>query len=168
MEIVREEVFGPVLVFLTFRTPKEAVEIANNTQYGLAASIWTENINLALDMAPKIKAGVIWINSSNMFDAAVGFGGYRESGYGREGGKEGIFEYLKPKGSNSPKKVNQLKESRKVKTLGKTANSSIDQTRKFYIGGKQVRPDGGYSSKLIDKNGNFVTEVGLGLSLIHI
>ena len=162
MEIVREEVFGPVLVFLTFRTPKEAVEIANNTQYGLAASIWTENINLALDMAPKIKAGVIWINSSNMFDAAVGFGGYRESGYGREGGKEGIFEYLKPKGSNSPKKVNLLKESRKVKTLGKTANSSIDQTRKFYIGGKQVRPDGGYSSKLIDKNGNFVTEVGLG------
>ena len=71
MEIVREEIFGPVLVMLTFRTPNEAVEISNNTQYGLAASIWTENINLALDMAPKIKAGVIWINSSNIFLGCV-------------------------------------------------------------------------------------------------
>ena len=64
----------------------EAVKLANNTRYGLAASIWTENINLALDLAPKIKAGVIWINCSNVFDAAAGFGGYRESGFGREGG----------------------------------------------------------------------------------
>ncbi len=162
MEIVREEVFGPVLVFLTFRTPKEAVEIANNTQYGLAASIWTENINLALDLAPKIKAGVVWINSSNIFDAAVGFGGYRESGYGREGGKEGMFEYLKPKPHNSLIKADKPKEFRKVKSSGTVTNISIDQTRKFYIGGNQTRPDGGYSRKLFDKKGNFVTEIGLG------
>src|SRR5256885_6265894 len=71
---------------MTFRPPAEAVELANNTPYGLAASVWTENINLALDIAPKIKAGVVWVNCTNLFDAAAGFGGYRESGFGREGG----------------------------------------------------------------------------------
>src|SRR5437016_969699 len=94
--IAQIEIFGPVLVSMTFRTPKEAVELANNTPYGLAASVWTENINLALDVAPKLKAGVVWINSTNLFDAAAGFGGYRESGFGREGGREGMYEYLKP------------------------------------------------------------------------
>src|SRR5216117_3460923 len=92
--IAQVEIFGPVLVTMTFRTPAEAVELANNTPYGLAASVWTENINLALDVAPKIKAGVVWINCTNLFDAASGFGGYRESGFGREGGKEGMWEYL--------------------------------------------------------------------------
>ncbi len=159
MEIVREEIFGPVLVMLTFRTPSEAVEISNNTQYGLAASIWTENINLALDMAPKIKAGVIWINSSNIFDAAVGFGGYRESGFGREGGKEGIFEYLKPKESQYVRQTTALKKSRKIK---KSTVLKIDETRKFFIGGSQVRPDSGYSKKIFDIYGGFVTEVGIG------
>src|SRR5881392_1014075 len=94
--IVQVEIFGPVLVSMTFRTPSEAVELANNTPYGLAASVWTENINLALDVAPKIKAGVVWVNCTNLFDAASGFGGYRESGFGREGGREGMWEYLKP------------------------------------------------------------------------
>ena len=94
--IAQVEIFGPVLVSMTFRTPKEAVELANNTPYGLAASVWSENINLALDVAPKLKAGVVWINSTNLFDAASGFGGYRESGFGREGGREGMYEYLKP------------------------------------------------------------------------
>src|SRR6266702_2117580 len=94
--IAQIEIFGPVLVSMTFRTPKEAVELANNTPYGLAASVWSENINLALDVAPKLKAGVVWINSTNLFDAASGFGGYRESGFGREGGREGMYEYLKP------------------------------------------------------------------------
>src|SRR5216110_1569532 len=94
--IAQVEIFGPVLVSMTFRTPAEAVELANNTPYGLAASVWTENINLALDVAPKIKAGVVWINCTNLFDAASGFGGYRESGFGREGGREGMWEYLKP------------------------------------------------------------------------
>ena len=94
--IAQVEIFGPVLVGSTFRTPAEAVELANNTRYGLAASVWTENVNLALDVAPKIKAGVVWVNCTNQFDAAAGFGGYRESGFGREGGREGLYEYVKP------------------------------------------------------------------------
>src|SRR4029079_2409356 len=93
--IAQVEIFGPVLVSMTFRTPQEAVALANNTPYGLARSLWTENINQALDIAPKIKAGTIWINSTNLFDAASGFGGYRESGFGREGGREGLWEYVK-------------------------------------------------------------------------
>jgi aldehyde dehydrogenase (NAD+) len=94
--VAQTEIFGPVLVSMTFRTPAEAVELANNTRYGLAASVWSENINLALDVASRIKAGTVWINSTNLFDAASGFGGYRESGYGREGGKEGLYEYVRP------------------------------------------------------------------------
>ena len=92
--LAQEEVFGPVLATMTFRTTEEAIELANNTRYGLAASVWSENINLALHVAPQLKAGVVWINGTNMFDAACGFGGYRESGFGREGGREGMFEYL--------------------------------------------------------------------------
>ncbi|HET7638125.1 MAG TPA: aldehyde dehydrogenase family protein, partial [Ktedonobacteraceae bacterium] len=94
--IAQVEIFGPVLVSMTFRTPAEAVALANNTRYGLAASVWSENINLALDIAPKLKAGSVWVNCTNMFDASSGFGGYRESGYGREGGKEGLYEYVRP------------------------------------------------------------------------
>jgi aldehyde dehydrogenase (NAD+) len=99
----QEEIFGPVLVAMTFRTPAEAIELANNTRYGLAASVWSENINLALEAAHKIKAGTIWVNSTNLFDAASGFGGYRESGYGREGGKEGLMEYVRPMWQQRPR-----------------------------------------------------------------
>ncbi len=95
--VATEEIFGPVLVSMTFRTPDEAVQLANNSRYGLSASIWSETIGLALDIAPKLQCGVVWVNATNLFDAAVGFGGYRESGFGREGGREGIFEYLKLK-----------------------------------------------------------------------
>ena len=95
--VVQEEIFGPVVVAMTFRTPAEAVALANNTRYGLAASIWSENVNLALDVARKVKAGSVWVNSTNLFDAAAGFGGYRESGFGREGGREGLDEYVRPK-----------------------------------------------------------------------
>ena len=108
--LAREEIFGPVLVATTFRTPDEAVALANNTRYGLAASVWTENVNRALEVAARIKAGVVWINSTNMFDAAAGFGGYRESGFGREGGREGLSEYriadepkAKPNASRPPR-----------------------------------------------------------------
>jgi aldehyde dehydrogenase (NAD+) len=101
--IAQVEIFGPVVVLMTFRTHAEAIELANNTRYGLAASVWTENINLALDVAPKLKAGTVWINSTNVFDAASGFGGYRESGFGREGGREGLWEYVRP--SWEPKKT---------------------------------------------------------------
>src|SRR3984957_14418368 len=94
--VAQEEIFGPVLASMTFRTPAEAVELANNTTYGLAACVWSENINVALDVASQVKAGVVWVNATNLFDAACGFGGYRESGYGREGGVEGMYEYLVP------------------------------------------------------------------------
>src|SRR5690606_21342395 len=93
--VAQEEIFGPVVAMMSFRTPDEAVELANNTRYGLAASIWTENVNTALDLAPRIQAGTVWVNCTNVFDAAAGFGGYRESGYGREGGREGLWEYLR-------------------------------------------------------------------------
>jgi aldehyde dehydrogenase (NAD+) len=89
--LMQEEIFGPVLVSTTFRTPAEAVELANNTRYGLAATVWTENVNLALDIAPKLVAGVVWVNATNLFDAAGGFGGVRESGFGREGGGRGCW-----------------------------------------------------------------------------
>ena len=93
--IAQVEIFGPVVVLMTFRTPTESVELANNTRYGLAASVWTESINLALDIAPQLKAGTVWVNCTNVFDAASGFGGYRESGFGREGGREGLREYVR-------------------------------------------------------------------------
>src|SRR5712664_326355 len=94
--VAQQEIFGPVLAAMTFRTPREAVELANNTVYGLAASVWSESVNVALQAAAQIKAGVVWVNSTNLFDAACGFGGYRESGFGREGGREGLLEYLEP------------------------------------------------------------------------
>src|ERR1700719_1382888 len=94
--VAQQEIFGPVLAAMTFRTPREAVELANNTVYGLAASVWSESINVALQVAAQLKAGVIWVNSTNLFDAACGFGGYKESGFGREGGREGLLEYLEP------------------------------------------------------------------------
>src|SRR5947207_2490503 len=94
--VAQQEIFGPVLAAMTFRTPSEAVELANNTVYGLAACVWSESINVALHVSAQIKAGVVWVNCTNLFDASCGFGGYRESGFGREGGKEGLLEYLEP------------------------------------------------------------------------
>jgi aldehyde dehydrogenase (NAD+) len=138
--LMQEEIFGPVLVSTTFRTPQEAVQLANNTRYGLAASVWSENINLALDIAPKLAAGVVWVNGTNMLDAAAGFGGVRESGFGREGGWEGLTAYTKPKGSLKP-----LKEINPFEGNGRGPVDGIDRTAKLYIGGKQARPDGGYS-----------------------
>lgn len=162
--IAQEEIFGPVLVAMSFRTHKEAVKLANNTRYGLACSIWTENINLALDIAPQIKAGATWINCTNVFDAAAGFGGYRESGFGREGGIEGLHEYLKPKVEDSfteqPVKVAAQKPSTKSSDNGQSLG--IDRTTKMYIGGKQARPDGGYSAVVHGASGNYIGEVSKG------
>ncbi|MCB0551843.1 MAG: aldehyde dehydrogenase family protein, partial [Phaeodactylibacter sp.] len=162
--IAQEEIFGPVLVAMTFRTPAEAVALANNTRYGLAASIWTENINLALDIAPKVKAGTVWINCTNVFDAASGFGGYRESGFGREGGKEGLYEYVKLKVEegfqNKPVRLGKARV--KAEENGLPALPSIDRTPKMYIGGKQARPDGGYSTAVKGANGHILGEVGEG------
>ena len=178
--IAQVEIFGPVVVLMTFRTPVEAVELANNTRYGLAASVWTENINLALDVAPKVKAGTVWINCTNVFDAASGFGGYRESGFGREGGREGLREYVKradrrtggqADGTGGRREVaSRAKSTRKPAATSKQAARPpgrpvlppIDRTPKLYIGGKQARPDAGYSLPVLDSGGRHVGEVGQG------
>ncbi|MGH7569090.1 MAG: aldehyde dehydrogenase family protein [Gemmatimonadales bacterium] len=165
--IAQVEIFGPVLVSMTFRTPAEAVALANNTPYGLAASVWTENINLALDIAPKIKAGVVWINCTNQFDAASGFGGYRESGFGREGGREGMWEYLKPEweqgaGSSEQSLPNRPVASSPERTALGSLLPPIDRTYKLFIGGKQVRPDQGYARRIAGADGRPVGEVAEG------
>ena len=148
--LMQEEIFGPVLVSTTFRTPAEAVQLANNTRYGLAATIWSENVNLALDIAPKLAAGIVWVNGTNMMDAAAGFGGVRESGFGREGGWEGLAGYTRPKG-----KAKALKEITAFSGEGGPVDG-VDRTAKLYIGGKQARPDGGYSAPVYGKSGKLL------------
>ena len=211
--IAQVEIFGPVLVAMTFRTPAEAVALANNTSYGLAASIWSENVNLALDVAAKIQAGSIWVNCTNVFDAASGFGGYRESGYGREGGKEGLYEYVKPawettegrdvgaadgREDGAAARNGNRRRSRRAALATEAAPASngngvhaaetngrhdvnghggeddeeaagdfrswprIDRTPKLFIGGKQARPDSGYSRTIYGPHGEEIGEVGEG------
>ncbi|MFK7939270.1 MAG: aldehyde dehydrogenase family protein [Roseovarius sp.] len=157
--LAQEEVFGPVLVAMTFRTPAEAVQLANNTRYGLAASVWSENINLALGVAPQIKAGVVWINATNQFDAAAGFGGMRESGFGREGGREGLFEYLVPKANLTRKPIH---ETPPVAPGEAHVLAPVDRTAKMYIGGKQARPDNGHSLPVCTPKGKLIAHVGDG------
>jgi len=158
------EIFGPVLVAMTFRTPDEAVALANNTRFGLAASVWSENISRSLDVASRLKAGVIWINATNLFDAAAGFGGYRESGFGREGGREGLFEYLvlgdgKPKGKTAAMGALVAAPSATAEIV---AIDEVDRTAKLFIGGKQARPDSGYSYAVTSSAGKQVGLAGLG------
>ncbi|MEA2724129.1 MAG: aldehyde dehydrogenase [Gemmatimonadales bacterium] len=176
--IAQVEIFGPVVVLMSFRTPVEAVALANNTRYGLAASVWTENINLALDIAPQLKAGTVWINCTNVFDAACGFGGYRESGFGREGGREGLREYVEWAGQAVRRKGGKAVSGKSSKSAQVAARTSvgatslppyrptalppIDRTPKLYIGGKQVRPDSGYSLPVLDAAGHPIGEVGHG------
>ncbi|MBF9048035.1 aldehyde dehydrogenase family protein [Rhodobacterales bacterium LSUCC0031] len=155
--LMQEEIFGPVLVSTTFRTPAEAVEIANNTRYGLAATLWSENVNLALDIAPKLAAGVVWVNATNLFDAAAPFGGLRESGFGREGGWEGLSAYLKPRAKRMP-----IKPIAPVIAPATPEATGLDRTAKLYIGGKQTRPDGGYSTAVWSKRGKLLGHVGIG------
>ena len=156
--LMQEEIFGPVLVSTTFRTPAEAVELANNSRYGLSATIWTENINLALDMAPKVRAGVVWINGTNLLDAAAGFGGMRESGFGREGGWEGMLAYLQPTGT-----AKALKPVTAVPAPARPGpGDGIDRTAKLFIAGKQARPDGGYSRAVWSPGGRLLGHVSLG------
>ncbi|HSV84317.1 MAG TPA: aldehyde dehydrogenase family protein [Ramlibacter sp.] len=165
--VATEEIFGPVLVTMTFRTPDEAVAVANNTRYGLAASVWSETIGLALGIAPQLQAGVVWVNTTNLFDAGVGFGGYRESGYGREGGREGCYEYLKPRvwAERKPRLV-PLASGAANETAGAPVNPStlpaIDRTPKLFIGGKQVRPDGELSHAVFSVSGQRHGEVATG------
>ncbi len=155
--LMQEEIFGPVLVSCTFRTPAEAVELANNSRYGLAATVWSENVNLTLDIAPKLVAGVVWINGTNMFDASAGFGGMRESGFGREGGWEGLSAYTRPKGKAKALAPVTAFEGKS----GGPATDAVDRTAKMYIGGKQARPDSGYSKAVFNSHGGLLGHVGL-------
>ena len=175
--LVREEIFGPVAVVQTFRTPTEAVALANNTKYGLGASVWSDNLPLALECASSIRAGSVWVNCHNMFDAAAGFGGYKESGYGREGGREGLFSYLKP--SWQTEKRQQLSEETMSQKWGeqpikesivskagsgsgaalRSGLPSIDRTPKMYIGGAQKRPDAAYSRPVLSPDGKMLGQV---------
>jgi aldehyde dehydrogenase (NAD+) len=172
--VAQLEIFGPVLAAMTFRTPREAVELANNTAYGLAASVWSESVNVALQVASQVKAGVVWVNSTNLFDAACGFGGYRESGYGREGGREGMLEYLEPawfakapsvkpgKSSVEPDDDGKHGAEKASKADGYGGTLSIDRTVKLYVGGKQARPDSGYSFEVHGSDGKLLGEAPLG------
>src|SRR5271169_1059327 len=155
--VAQQEIFGPVLAAMTFRTPSEAVELANNTVYGLAACVWSESINAALHVAAQLKAGVVWVNCTNLIDASCGFGGYRESGYGREGGREGLQEYLEPtwfkharplharpqaidQPSTDPSPAPSPKNENGDATSAATQTPEIDRTVKLFIAGKQARP----------------------------
>jgi len=162
--VAQQEIFGPVLAAMTFRTPREAVELANNTVYGLAACVWTESVNISLHVAAQLKAGVVWVNCTNLFDAACGFGGYRESGYGREGGREGLLEYLEPSWfKNAPAvQATPLAMDQPPEQPADSAIPSIDRTVKLYIGGKQARPDSGYSVKVHGADGRLLGEAPLG------
>ena len=162
--VAQQEIFGPVLAAMSFRTPREAVELANNTVYGLAACVWSESINVSLHIAAQLKAGVVWVNCTNLFDAACGFGGYRESGYGREGGREGLLEYLEPVWfkdapllDTAPLAMDQPPEQ-----PADFAAPPIDRTVKLYIGGHQARPDSGYSSEVHGADGRLLGEAPLG------
>lgn len=171
-KVTMEEIFGPVVVALPFRTSKEAINLANNTLYGLAASVHSEQLTLALETAKNIKAGTVWINCHNMFDAAAGFGGYKQSGYGRDGGQEGLWEYMKP--SFYPKIKNpsdeyDISKFGAVYNAGKPAvngfqdandTPQVDHTYKLYYGGSQKRPDGNYVQIIRNIEGHPVAEVG--------
>ena len=160
--VAQQEIFGPVLAAMTFRTPREAVELANNTAYGLAASVWSESINVALEVAAQIKAGVVWVNSTNLFDAACGFGGYRESGYGREGGREGMQEYLEPAWFKTAPALRAAAKPAAADGHGAVETPAIDRTVKLYIGGKQARPDSGYSLEVRGADGSLLGEAPAG------
>ncbi len=180
--LAQVEVFGPVVVMMSFRTPDEAVELANNTRYGLAASVWSENINQALDVAPRIKAGTVWVNCTNLFDAASGFGGYRESGYGREGGREGLWEYVEPLWHADreptpeatadppvPGEAAGVEPASDGDGAGATGGASdgdggppVDRTPKMYVGGRQDRPDAEYVLPVLGPDGRRIGEVGRG------
>ncbi len=162
--VAQQEIFGPVLAAMTFRTPREAVELANNTVYGLAACVWSESINVALHVAAQLKAGVVWVNCTNLFDAACGFGGYRESGFGREGGREGLLEYLEPAWFKQapPVHATPLAIEHPPEAVADFSAPPIDRTVKLYIGGKQARPDSGYSMAVRAADGRVLGEAPLG------
>jgi aldehyde dehydrogenase (NAD+) len=159
----REEIFGPVLAAMSFRSVAEAVQLANNTRFGLSATVWSENINRALELAHAIKAGVVWVNGTNQFDASCPFGGYKESGFGREGGLIGLNEYLKVKKEWRAEPSPRLAApSASASASHSQADEHIDRTAKNYIGGKQTRPDGGDTRIVLTASGRVAGRVGVG------
>ena len=128
--IAQEEIFGPVLSVLTFRTPEEAIEKANNTPYGLSAGVWTEKGSRILAMASRLRAGVVWANTFNRFDPTSPFGGYKESGFGREGGLHGLLAYL---------------DVDVMTAAPATPRLEVRKTYKLYIGGQFPRSESGRS-----------------------
>lgn len=160
--VATEEIFGPVAVTMTFRTPDEAIQLANHSRYGLAATIWSETIGLALNVAAKLDSGIVWVNGTNMMDASSGFGGKKESGFGREGGREGAFEYLKPKMWAAAKMRTPTATPTAKPAVHGFETPQIDRTAKLFIGGKQARPDGNYSAPVVTPKGQSVGEVGVG------
>lgn len=176
--VVQEEIFGPVAVAMSFRTSKEAIALGNNTCYGLGSSVWSDSLPKALEVAITLKAGAVWVNSHNLFDAAAGFGGYKESGFGRDGGKEGLYEYVKPKWQ-SPLKIDvpdfDIKkfgatyggtDGAPIPGSGDTKSTlvngvpSIDRTYKLYYAGAQKRPDGNYCRPVKDTDGKILAYIG--------
>ncbi|MFK8032618.1 MAG: aldehyde dehydrogenase family protein [Hyphomicrobiales bacterium] len=161
--VATEEIFGPVAVSMTFRTPDEAIQLANHSRYGLAASVWSETIGQALNVAAKLQAGIVWVNATNLFDAAVGFGGKKESGFGREGGREGCLEYLKPKAwLNRTPRADKKPITEKTNGSNSFSAPTIDRTAKLFVGGKQARPDGNYSRAVLSPKGRHLADVGEG------
>lgn len=161
--VATEEIFGPVAVSMTFRTPDEAIQLANHSRYGLAASVWSETIGQALNVAAKLQAGIVWVNATNLFDAAVGFGGKKESGFGREGGREGCLEYLKPKAwLNRTPRTEKAPITEKPSGANNFSAPTIDRTAKLFVGGKQARPDGNYSRAILSPKGHHLADVGDG------
>lgn len=174
--VVQEEIFGPVACAMPFRTSKEAVAMGNNTSYGLGSSVWSDSLPKSLEVAISLKAGAVWINCHNQFDAAAGFGGYKESGFGRDGGKEGLYEYVKPKWQ-SPLKIKVPDfDMKKFGSSGAApipgtgsvqpnminGNPAIDRTYKFFYGGAQKRPDGQYCRPIKNTDDKIVAYVGEG------
>merc|ERR1711881_257099 len=170
--VVMEEIFGPVLVALPFRTAKEAIAIANNTLYGLGASVHSEQLPLALETAKHVQAGAVWINCHNLFDAAAGFGGYRQSGFGRDGGREGLMEYVKPSWQTTVRLMDLKVDMKKFGssydadrpaingTNGEDHALKVDRTYKLYYGGAQKRPDANYSRVIRSVEGKVMAQVG--------
>lgn len=169
--VVQEEIFGPVAVALRFRTQKEAIALANQSCYGLGGGVWSEKSALAYETALAIKTGTVWINCYNVFDAASGFGGYKESGFGRDGGKECLFDNAKPAWMPRARPV---LDDAKLASFGKvtpsaptpgapsTGTAVIDHTAKIYIGGKQKRPDAPFTRPVLGPSGALVGQVSEG------
>ncbi|XP_025052309.1 aldehyde dehydrogenase family 16 member A1 isoform X3 [Alligator sinensis] len=179
---VREEVFGPVLVVLPFRTTKEAIALANSTPGGLAASIWTEKLPLAMEVACSLQVGTVWINGQSMYDAAASFGGCKESGFGCSGGKEGLYEYVRPSWES---RIHSRATDMNYKTFAASSSAapfpvpgqakdphsgptqeahrpSVDRTYKLYCGGAQKRSEGLSSRPILDPTGHLMAYIADG------